>query len=254
MYRVQSLGIRGRRIRFLLLIGSMGCWCAVGLPSVGGQVIDEPSTPRYSIFPSQAPPTDPSDADSERTGDPRRAVETELFGLKARGSRFIYVLDRSASMSSLGGKPLRALKQQLARSLARLTAHEEFQMIFYNHRARLLQLEPGSPQMLWADDDQKKRAWQAIQVIHAEGGTDHLGALQLALGMAPDAVFFLTDADRPQLTMADLRQVERWNGGARIFAIELAAGPPPDGTAFLKRLAEQSGGRYAYVDILTWKE
>ena len=81
--------------------------------------------------------------------DRRRGVETELFGLRARGSRFLYVLDRSASMSELGGKPLRTLKAELEKSLLPLTEQEEFQIIFYNHRPRLMQVESGSPQLLW---------------------------------------------------------------------------------------------------------
>jgi hypothetical protein len=81
-----------------------------------------------------------------------------------------------------------------------------------------------------------------------------MSALRLGLSMRPDILFFLTDADRPQLSARDLQTASRLNGGTRVFAIELGKGDDPQGTSFLQALAEQSGGRYRYLDILKWDE
>jgi len=70
----------------------------------------------------------------------------------------------------------------------------------------------------------------------------------MALGLSPDVIFFLTDAEDPILSAADLQRVERYNSGATIHAIEFGVGPYA-GNSFLQRLANQSGGQHRYVDV-----
>ncbi len=71
----------------------------------------------------------------------------------------------------------------------------------------------------------------------------------MALGLRPDVIFFLTDADEPQLTADELAAIARANKGTQINAIEFGFGSPAGGDNFLKRLARQNGGQHAYVDI-----
>ena len=58
--------------------------------------------------------------DSGSVGDIGGKITTEVFGVKGTGSRFVYVFDRSASMSGYNNKPLRAAKKQLLTSLQSL--------------------------------------------------------------------------------------------------------------------------------------
>ena len=95
----------------------------------------------------------------------------------------------------------------------------------------------------------KDAAERFVGGITAMGGTQHLDALKLALGMAPDVIFFLTDADEPRLTDSDLRRIKDWNRYSVIHAIEFGHGRQSDSRSFLVRLAEQNGGRHAYVDV-----
>ena len=83
----------------------------------------------------------------------------------------------------------------------------------------------------------------------ATGSTRHLPALKMALALRPDVIFFLTDADEPQLTDDELRQVQRWNQATAINAIEFGFGPQSRRVTFLVRLAQENGGQHAYVDI-----
>ena len=62
-------------------------------------------------------------------------ARTSLFGVVGEGYKFVYVLDRSGSMD---GKPLRAVKEELIRSLSTLGSVHQFQIIFYNHQPTLL--------------------------------------------------------------------------------------------------------------------
>ncbi|HTN76656.1 MAG TPA: hypothetical protein VL096_15465, partial [Pirellulaceae bacterium] len=61
-------------------------------------------------------------------------TETGVFGVKGRGTKFVYVFDRSGSMSGFGGRPLAAAKRELLASINDLDTVHQFQVIFYNER------------------------------------------------------------------------------------------------------------------------
>src|SRR5581483_10327392 len=129
--------------------------------------------------------------------DDGRAGQTQVFGVVGRGSRFVYVFDRSLSMK---GAPLAAAKHELLASLKQLERVHQFQIVFYNEKPRMMQ----SPQLLFADENGLAQAESFANSIAAAGGTDHWQALQLALRLTPDVIFLLTDADEPPLTAKQL--------------------------------------------------
>lgn len=174
------------------------------------------------------------------------AGETELFGLRGRGTRFVYVFDRSASME---GPPLAAAKRELIASLEHLQGTHQFQIIFYNQQPRIMSLRGAPPQMVFADEAGKRLAASFVGGIFADGGTDHMQALAMALRLAPDVLFFLTDADEPQLHSEDFRRIRALNRGTVIHAIEFGVGPPRGRDSFLARLAAENGGQHTYVDV-----
>jgi hypothetical protein len=187
-------------------------------------------------------------------GSPRRGgldsgTSTEVFGITGTGSKFVYVFDRSGSMDGYGGRPLRAAQLELTESLDDLDSVHQFQIIFYNEAPKIFRPNRGRAELVWGDQQGKELARAFVQSIKASGGTHHLDALKLALGMRPDVVFFLTDADEPRLTAAELAKIRRWNYGTMIHAIEFGFGPRSSAENFLKRLARQNGGQHAYVDI-----
>ncbi len=178
---------------------------------------------------------------------------TEFFGLAAEGTRFAFVLDRSASMSDPRGRPLQAAKAELRKSLARLQDTQQFQIVFYNQTARPLRLNTAAAGMLWASEENKSQAGRSVERITAEGGTDHQSAFRAGLALRPDVLFFLTDADRPQLTNEAVQEILDRNAGSQIYTVEFGRGPATSGENPLKLLADQTGGKYTYVDVLTWE-
>ncbi len=174
-------------------------------------------------------------ADDGRTG------QTQVFGLVGRGSRFVYVFDRSLSMQ---GAPLAAAKRELLASLKQLEPTHQFQIVFYNERPRVMQ----SPQLLFADENGLAQAQSFVNSMTAAGGTDHLQALQLALRLRPDVIFLLTDAEEPPLTSRQLDDIRRDNAATNINVIEFKSGPNPGKRGFLQQLAAQNRGQYKYVD------
>jgi len=168
--------------------------------------------------------------------------KTQLFGVTAEGGSFLYVFDRSLSME---GAPLAAAKRELIASLGQLKRVQQFQILFYNQNARLMQPQ----RMLFADENGKRQAESYIAGIQASGATDHVQALLLALRSGPEVVFFLTDADEPQLTAKELETIRQKNAGSIIHVIEFKSGPAQGKGETLRQLAEQNRGEYKYVDV-----
>lgn len=176
--------------------------------------------------------------------------ETSVFGVTGRGTRFVYVFDRSASMSGYEGRPLSAAKRELLSSLESLDKIHQFQIIFYNDKPHVMNLNPSQPpQLLYGDDQGKKLAATFVGGVVADGGTRHMEALLLAIQMRPDVIFFLTDADEPKLTAPDLRRIRERSRGTSINAIEFGSGPSSGRYTFLQQLAAENNGQHVYVDV-----
>ncbi len=176
-------------------------------------------------------------------------AKTYVFGTLGEGTKFVYVFDRSGSMDGYGGRPLRAAKKELVASLADLGDVHQFQIIFYNERPQIFNPSGGTPRLIFGDARGKSLAGRFVGGITAAGGTRHTAALKLALGMRPDVIFFLTDADEPRLSPDELAMLRRMNRGTTINTIEFGFGPFSGDDNFLVRLARQNYGQHAYVDI-----
>jgi hypothetical protein len=176
-------------------------------------------------------------------------VRTSVFGASGSGNKFVYVFDRSGSMAGFGGRPLAAAQRELMASLQDLNDTTQFQIIFYNEEPHPFRFRSQTPRMVWGTNEAKEAAAAFVGGIAATGSTRHWQALKMALGLRPDVIFFLTDADEPQMTDRELRQVQRFNASATIHAIEFGYGAQRNRANFLVRLAEQNGGQHRYVDI-----
>jgi len=183
-------------------------------------------------------------------GDSAEAT-TMVFGISGSGSRFVYVFDRSDSMNGFGGKPLRAAKSELIRSLRTLSERQRFQLIFYNDKPTPFKMSGVPLQMISGEEAYVALAESYIRSISAFGGTEHESALKMALRMAPDVIFFLTDARIPRLSNQELREIKNRAdaSGATIHAIEFGAEPIAPRDSFLRELASQNRGQYRYIDV-----
>ncbi len=172
-------------------------------------------------------------------------TRVKVFGVEGEGAKFVYVFDRSTSMS---GARMRAAKSELLASFDSLGPTHQFQIIFFNNQPRIFDLSGGQGRIPFADERTKTLAENFVRGINAEGGTDRYLALAAAIRMRPDVIFFLTDADNP-MTPAELDKIRSGNGGgASINTIEFGAGSAPRGENSLQRLARQNRGAYVFVD------
>lgn len=168
------------------------------------------------------------------------------FNTSGEGRRFAYVFDHSGSMGSGYKSPLQAAKTELMRSVQSLQSNQSFQLVFYNDD--VLQWPPKL-----ATDANKRDAYEFISSITSSGGTAHVLGLNVALAKHPDVIFFLTDADEPPLTAAELDRIHRIAAGTQINTIHFGDGPKSRDTNFLEKLATQNKGEYVYIDVRTLK-
>lgn len=191
---------------------------------------------------------------TEGGGTPRRTAGgdagdavVQVFGVKGTGSKFVYAFDRSVSMNMEGR--LSAAKRQLLQSLESLDTVHQFQIVFFNHNPTAPDLSGGQNRIAFATEQNKRLAERFVSGVIADGGTDRYGALVKALALAPDVIFFLTDAD-DAMTPAEMQRISDRNRrvGATICTIEFGSGPASGRRNFLNVLAEMTGGQYGYID------
>jgi hypothetical protein len=229
-------------------------WCVLALALA--VILPGLHSPAAESTPPEKPPaTSPRPADKGAAKKPSRRVfpdvtRTSVFGVEGQGSTFVYVFDRSGSMSEYGGRPLAAAKSELVKSLEGLRPTNQFLIIFYNHEMAVFNpYHPQSPRLIFGDEASKGLAEQFVRGIRAAGGTRHMEPLKQALRLGPDVIFFLTDAAEPEITARELGEIETLNRGSVINTIEFGAGLAPEGDNFMKRLARQNAGRHVYVDV-----
>lgn len=179
------------------------------------------------------------------------SATTSVFGVSGSGSSFVYVFDRSDSMNGFGGRPLRAAKRELIKSLESLTDRQRFSLVFYNDRPTPFAPSGAPFAMIPGDEAMVTTARRYINSVQAYGGTEHGDALRMALRLGPDVIFFLTDASVPRLSSSQLRVIRSraQTSGTVIHAIEFGTTPAAAPDSFLKELASAGGGQYRYVNV-----
>lgn len=180
-------------------------------------------------------------------GAGRRAIP--FFGSSDTGKSVVYVVDRSSSMYD--SNALGAAKSELIASLQSLDSTQTFQVILYNkHPDFIPSVGRSAPQMLKGTDLNRTVAGRFIAEKSADGATDHLPALEMALKLQPEVIFFLSDADEPTLKRPDFERVRQWNdAGTRIHCIEFGRGESLGIPNFLQQLARENDGTYRYRNV-----
>jgi hypothetical protein len=177
---------------------------------------------------------------------------TTFLGIESVGKRFVYVIDRSFSMAA--DNVFLAALIELQASLSQLNETQQFQVIFYNNEFVPLETRGGRFDMFRGTAAQRLKALEQMRGIEPSGGTRHLPALLEALKYNPEVIYLLTDgATESALDRKDLDDIKRHNrNGACIHCIEFGRGvksPLGDAGNFLKTLARENTGKYAYRNV-----
>jgi hypothetical protein len=160
-----------------------------------------------------------------------------FFGTASRGNKFVFIIDKSYSMS---GNRLAAAKEELCGTLKGLKPTDKFMIYFFSDGAQAMPsraMLPGTPQNIkWATNWVRGRS--------VDGGTNPTQALSWCFNLRPDTVWLLTDgqfSDGPALDAiaAGNRQLK-----ARINTL---AFHDKAGADILQRIARENDGTYRFV-------
>ena len=176
---------------------------------------------------------------------PGEKAHVSLFGVKAEGAKFVYVLDRSGSTE---GKLLAAAKAEILASIENIDDVHQFQLVVYNERPKVFNPAGPNGQLAFGTDANRAEVKKFLGTIAADGGTDHTAALSLAIRMRPDVIFLLTDGDKPFVSARELARIDRIGPGIVIHTIQFGDGPQRGGRGWMGKLAQQTAGEYRYVD------
>lgn len=175
----------------------------------------------------------------------------QVFGTHGKGTKFMYVFDRSGSMA---GVPIRNAKEELILSLDSLGDFHQFNIVFYSGEPQLWQ--PGR-KLIYATPTAKLNATRFVGSITAEGGTNHYPPLREAIDHRPDVIFFLTDGDSQDDPTLRLHEIGRANSTGRkvqINVIQFGSGGLTDApSTTLQQLAAQNDGEYKYINVTDWR-
>jgi Ca-activated chloride channel family protein len=152
----------------------------------------------------------------------------------------IFVIDTSGSMA---GTSIEQAKAALILALGRLTSQDRFNIIQFNSATHLLFSEPQSVRT-----DTLGKAVRYVERLHANGGTEILPALNMALKGAPPAthlrqVVFLTDGqvgNEEELFEAIRAQL----GQSRLFTIGIGSAP---NSHFMRKAAAFGRGTFTHI-------
>lgn len=165
----------------------------------------------------------------------------EFFGTRGTGNSVVYVVDISGSM--LENNRFETARDELLRSLERLSKLQRFYVVFYNHEAIPLFYSERPKKLLVATPAAKTRARKWImEELQPHGGTQPIAALEIALRLHPDIIYLMTDGEIPPETREFLKQNNK-----KRTVIHTIAFQSVDGQLILKQIAEDQRGTFRFV-------
>jgi hypothetical protein len=171
------------------------------------------------------------------TGSGGNGVRPGFFQMSIAAKRIVFALDRSLSMG-LNNSFIRA-RAELCRCLDALPEGTAFQVVLYNRSAETVVGSKG--RLLPAEPDTIREVKQVLADTRPEDGTDHEKALELGLGLEPEVIYLVTDAD--DLTPAQLRHITSINRDhVVIHTIDVSR--RLRGAKMLAELAHENGGQH----------
>ncbi|HXY34645.1 MAG TPA: VWA domain-containing protein [Planctomycetaceae bacterium] len=162
-----------------------------------------------------------------------------FFGTRARADSVIFIVDMSGSME--GHRFDRAV-EELIHSLNLLQPSQKFFIFFYNGVTYPM-FEQHNPKLLPATTGNRAKAVKWIKAFHPEGDTAPEDAIERALRLKPQVIYFLTDGEIPNTTRST---AQRFNTEHKTV-IHTIAFEYEGGAEQLRGIAADSHGKYRFV-------
>lgn len=166
------------------------------------------------------------------------AGATSFFGVGGSGQRFAFIVDKSGSMA----RHMEEAKAELRRSISSLPDYASVTVVFFDSGDPI----PFSDRWERVRPATLSRLARWLRDIGPSGGTDPTRAFRRVFQMdvRPDVVFFLSDGEIPQESVAEIRRMNSL--GRRVTVHSIAFGEDA-GSARLRQVAQDAGGEYRHV-------
>jgi hypothetical protein len=166
--------------------------------------------------------------------------ETVFFGLQQRADTVVFVVDMSGSMND-GHRFDRAVAE-LVRALGGLAPTQKFFVFFFNATTHPM-LDMAPPQLQPATPDNRAKVVKWIEKLQPDADTNPEDALERALKLQPQVIYFLTDGEIPPTTPDTVKGLNQ----AHKTVIHTIAFGTEEGADMLKAIAQDNGGKYQFV-------
>jgi hypothetical protein len=166
--------------------------------------------------------------------------ETVFFGLQQRADTVVFVVDMSGSM--LDEHRFNRAVVELVRALGGLAPTQKFFVFFFNATTHPM-LDMGSAQLLPATPDNQMKVVKWIKKLEPDADTNPEDALERALKLQPQVIYFLTDGEIPPTTPDTVKKLNH----AHKTVIHTIAFGTEEGADMLKAIARNNGGKYQFV-------
>ena len=152
-----------------------------------------------------------------------------------------FIIDTSGSM---GGRPIKDAKAALKLAIERLDTKDRFNIVAFNSSYTKLFSQPANTKL-----HNIKTALAFISELHANGGTEMMGALYEALNVQPKEnyvkqIVFITDGAVGN-EAALFSMIQQQLGSARLFTVGIGSAP---NSYFMTRAAQFGRGSYVFID------
>ena len=143
-----------------------------------------------------------------------------FFGLRPIGRRVVFVLDCSRSMNhphnTEAKTRFKRMKIELIKAIQGMGPESEFYLIFFNDFA----IPMPSRGLVPAAEQPKLKYLYWMNELKADGNTEPREALQLALQLQPDILYFLTDGSFTYRVQQDLLSLRSGRTEIHTFAFD----------------------------------
>ncbi len=162
-----------------------------------------------------------------------------FFGTHTRADSVIFVVDMSGSMQ---GRRFNRAVEELIRSLSKMQPPQKFSIFFYNNVTHPL-FEERQTRMVTATPGMRAKAIKWIKSLDPIGDTAPEEAIERALKMKPQVIYFLTDGEIPETTRDTAK---RYNADKKTV-IHTIAFEFEGGAEMLRGIAIDNRGKYRFV-------
>ncbi len=163
-----------------------------------------------------------------------------FFGTRSRADTVVFVVDMSGSMND--GRRFDRAVDELIRSLNALQPNQKFFIFFFNGVTYPM-FDQRSAKLMPATPGTRTKAIKWIKTLQPDGDTAPEDALERALKLKPQVVYFLTDGEIPETT----RDTAKKFNHERKTVIHTIAFVTQEGAEMLRGIALDNRGKYRFV-------